>query len=295
MLSVASRYAPLVAFAGLVFSALSRRTVLTIAAVLTLTATSVIQIPRYYFPRPDATHFADVRVFSGNLRKGQADPTSFVAMAKADADVIAVSELTPEAIKTISQGGLDAAFPYSVLYPAPGAGGIGLWSRYPLEAVSPGKHRHFAIAAARVKVPGVRLSPLVSSVHVFSPVSYQRDSVDGWQTSISDAREVLGDFAKAAGQASVIVAGDFNSTPDMQQFRELLTNGYRDTADQTGAGFVPTFPADSALPPVLAIDHVLTRRATATSLKATDVPGSDHRALLVTVRIPTMPAQTNDD
>jgi endonuclease/exonuclease/phosphatase (EEP) superfamily protein YafD len=104
---------------------------------------------------------------------------------------------------------------------------------------------------------------------------------------------VLEDFASVAGQAGMIIAGDFNSTPDMQQFRDLLTNGYRDAADQTGAGFVPTFPSDSWLPPALEIDHVLTRGATATSLTAVTIAGSDHRGLLTTVRIPRIPQPTD--
>jgi endonuclease/exonuclease/phosphatase (EEP) superfamily protein YafD len=295
VVSLGSPYSPIVALAGLLLAALSRRTFLAITAVLVLTATAAIQIPRYYFVRPTASQFADVRVLSSNLRLGQADPSSFVTLAKKNADVIAVSELTPKASVNFSRAGLDAAFPYSVLVPAPGAGGIGLWSRFPLDRVSPGRHRHFNIAAARIQLPGVRLHPLVTSVHVYSPVSDQRDSVDGWQISITDASEVLEDFAHVAGQAAVIVAGDFNSTPDMQQFRALLTNGYRDAADQTGAGFVPTFPADSWLPPALEIDHVLTRGATATSLTAVTIAGSDHRALLTTVRIPRIPQPTNDD
>ena len=289
MLSLSSSYAPLVALAGLVLSALSRRTVLTIVAVLVLTVTAAIQVPRYHFARPTASQSAEVRVLSSNLRKGRADPASFVAIAKVKADVITVSELTPAAAARFSQAGLDEAFPYSVLIPAPDAGGIGLWSRFPLDAVSPGSHRHFAIAAARLTVPGVRIEPLIASVHVFSPVSYQRDSVDGWETSITDAKRLLDDFATVAGGAAVIIAGDFNSTPDMQQFRELLTNGYRDAADQTGAGFLPTFPADSWLPPALEIDHVLTRGTTATSLAAVTIAGSDHRALSATVRIPETP------
>ena len=35
----------------------------------------------------------------------------------------------------------------------------------------------------------------------------------------------------------MIVAGDFNSTTDMRPFRALLRNGYRDAAEQSGAGF----------------------------------------------------------
>ena len=293
VLSLGSPYAPFIALAGLMLSALARRTVLTIVAVLVLTATAALQIPRFHFARPEISQFAEVRVLSSNLRKGQADPLSYLALAREKADVITVSELTREAAQAFSHAGLSDTFPYSVLIPAPDAGGIGLWSRYPLDAVSPGVHRNFSIAAARLQIPGVELAPLVTSVHVSSPISYRRDFVDGWQSSIADTKAVLDDFARVAGDAAVIVAGDFNSTPDMQQFRNLLTNGYRDSADQTGAGFLPTFPADSWLPPALEIDHILTRGATATSLTGVTIAGSDHRALLATVQIPRAPSTTD--
>jgi endonuclease/exonuclease/phosphatase (EEP) superfamily protein YafD len=217
-----------------------------------------------------------------------------VLLAKESADVVTVSELTPEAVERFSQAGIDEAFPYSVLIPAADAGGIGLWSRYPLDAVSPGKRRSFTIVAARIHVPGVRVEPLVASVHVFSPVASQSDTVDGWETSIAGAKAVLDAFAAVAGEGAVVVAGDFNSTSDMRQFRDLLTNGYHNAADQTGAGFVPTFPADSWLPPALEIDHILTRGATAMSLTALTITGSDHRALLATIHIPTIPQPVND-
>ncbi|WP_319434983.1 endonuclease/exonuclease/phosphatase family protein [Mycobacterium sp. RTGN5] len=290
-----SPYAPFIGVVALILSAWSRRTVLTIVAVLVVTVTGAIQIPRYSFNRPAATQFADVRVLSSNLRKGQADPTGFLELAKNSADVVTVSELTPEAVERFSHAGIDEAFPYSVLTPAPDAGGIGLWSRYPLDSVSTGKPRSLNIVAARVHVPGVRVEPLVASVHVFSPVASQKDTVDGWETSIAGAKSVLDAFAAVVGEAAVIVAGDFNSTSDMRQFRNLLTNGYRNAADQAGAGFVPTFPADSWLPPALDIDHVVTRGATATSMRAVTIAGSDHRALLATVRIPTTPQPVSAD
>jgi endonuclease/exonuclease/phosphatase (EEP) superfamily protein YafD len=40
------------------------------------------------------------------------------------------------------------------------------------------------------------------------------------------------------------------------------------------------------LPPFVAIDHVLTRNCTATSLRTLKIPGSDHRGLVVTIAIP---------
>ena len=99
----------------------------------------------------------------------------------------------------------------------------------------------------------------------------------------------MDNLAKAAGPGAVIVGGDYNSTPDARQFRDLLTDGYRDAVEQAGAGFAPTFPSDIWYPPVITIDHVVIRRAAATSVRTVDVKGSDHRALLVTVWVPVEP------
>ena len=44
---------------------------------------------------------------------------------------------------------------------------------------------------------------------------------------------------------------------------------------------VRTHPSDIVAPPVFAVDHILTRGYVATSLRTLQVPGSDHRALLV--------------
>ena len=99
----------------------------------------------------------------------------------------------------------------------------------------------------------------------------------------------MDDFADIAEPAAVIVAGDFNSTPDMRQFRDLLTNGYRDCANQTGAGFAPTFPSRTWHPPLITIDHVLTRQAACSSIRTLYVRGSDHRSLLATVDVPLDP------
>jgi hypothetical protein len=56
-----------------------------------------------------------------------------------------------------------------------------------------------------------------------------------------------------------------------------ITAALPDAAEQSGAGIKPTFPADTRLSPFLAIDHILTRDCTATSLHTLTLPGSDHR------------------
>lgn len=287
VVAVGSPYVPWVALSGLTLATLCRRTFLSILAVAVVVATVAVQVSWYYVGRPvDVGHHAEIRVLSANLRKGQADASSFVALAVESADVVTVSELTPDAIRRFSEAGIEKAFPHSLLIPAPGAGGIGLWSRFPLGAVVP----NAGITAARLHVPGVRFDPLVASVHVTSPVAAaDAHSFGKWRRGITAAKVRLAAFAVTAGPAAVIAAGDFNSTPDMRQFRDLLTDGYRDAVDQTGAGFLPTFPSNTWYPPLVTIDHVLTRHAAVSSIRTVDIHGSDHRALLATIQVPLDP------
>ena len=288
VVAVGSPYVPLAALAAVAVSVAYRRILLSIIAVVVLAVTVAVQVPWYYFGSPaDVGAHVDIRVLSSNLRKGRADAASFIELAKASADVITVSELTPEEVERFKQAGIAEAFPYSVLTPAPDAGGIGLYSRFPVATSPVGKQVTFA--AVRLRVPGVRFDPLVASVHVISPVASDADSFGLWRTGITATKTKLDGFAEAAGPAAVIVAGDFNSTPDMRQFRDLLTNGYGDAVEQTGAGFGPTFPSRTWHPPWITIDHVLTRRATATSIRTIYISGSDHRALLATVAVPLDP------
>jgi endonuclease/exonuclease/phosphatase (EEP) superfamily protein YafD len=105
-----------------------------------------------------------------------------------------------------------------------------------------------------------------------------------WSADIRRLPEVLNELPSAA---AVIVGGDFNATPDTTQFRSVLRAGFADAADQAGAGMTRTYPADSWLPPLIAIDHVLIKGgAVATAARTVSISGSDHRALLVAVALP---------
>jgi endonuclease/exonuclease/phosphatase (EEP) superfamily protein YafD len=100
-----------------------------------------------------------------------------------------------------------------------------------------------------------------------------------WRTEIARLHTLLD---RLSSDGPVAVAGDFNATTDHAQFRALLDPGYRDAADEAGAGYLPTYPNDRWYGPVIGIDHVLIRGGlSATSAATLDLPGSDHRALLV--------------
>jgi endonuclease/exonuclease/phosphatase (EEP) superfamily protein YafD len=290
ILAVGSPFMSLAALTGLAVAASCRRRLLSILAVVVLVATLATQFSWYHLGRPaDVGAHQDIRVLSLNLRHGEADAGFVAGLAEEGADVMTVSELTPEAVQRFRQESIDAAFPYAHLVPAPGTGGIGMWSRYPLSVVSEPRHRRVNIPAARLQIPGLRFQPLLASVHVHSPVANGSNTVSEWRSEIASTKTQLANFVQTAGPAAVIIGGDYNSTPDMRQFRDLLTSGFRDAVEQSGSGFAPTFPSNRRFPPLITIDHVITRNAAASSVRAIEVPGSDHRALLVTVRVPIDP------
>ena len=203
--------------------------------------------------------------------------------ARAQADVVAFRNLTPQEADRLSAAGLDATFPYRWLDSRAGAFGVGVWSRFPMHAARRiGGYRN-ALVSAQIRVPGISIDPTVVVAHIAGPWP---QPIDGWRRDLDRLPVTLLEVAQRTGEGSVIVAGDLNSTTDMRPFRALLRNGYRDAAEQSGAGIVPTFPASWRPPPFIAIDHILTRSCTATSLRTIKIPGSDHRGLVATVKIP---------
>jgi len=84
-----------------------------------------------------------------------------------------------------------------------------------------------------------------------------------------------------------IVAGDFNATADNTAFRAVLRH-CRSAADGTGQGLVGTFPAGVPSWCGIQIDHVLVpARARTTRFAVLPIAGSDHRAVLAGISLPT--------
>jgi hypothetical protein len=174
--------------------------------------------------------------------QGQADASSFVGLARASAEVINVSALTPEAVRRYAAAGIGAVFPYSVLNPALDAAGIRLVEQIPAcrrvagESLEHGRGRRPAVDSRRKsRSRGGR------SAHITSAVRPSGELFGHWRSGILAIKAELDGFAGAVGPDRWSSGSTFKSTPGMRQFRDLLTNGYRDAVEQAGAGFAPTF------------------------------------------------------
>ncbi|MBJ7464964.1 MAG: endonuclease/exonuclease/phosphatase family protein [Mycolicibacterium sp.] len=259
--------------AVLVFALSRHWTLVSVAAVLTV-AVLAVQLP-WYIGSPDPDTGTTLRFVSANLLLGEAEPAAVAGLAAEHADILAVQELTPELAAALSPA-LARDFPYSALRPRERAAGVGLWSRYPI--ITSGSDESFSrgLIYARVQVPDTDFETTVVSTHMPPP----RSAFDSWRGDIARLGPVLRELPP---DGPVVVGGDLNATPDVREFRQLLRDGYRDGAAQAGAGLTRTHPSNVIIPPVLAVDHIMTRDATVTSLRTVQVAGSDHLALAATV------------
>ncbi|MBE7188999.1 endonuclease/exonuclease/phosphatase family protein [Jatrophihabitans endophyticus] len=247
---------------------------------LGLTAACVAtQLPLYVATAPPAQS-TSLMVMTSNLKLGSAQASSVVdAVRRHRVDVLMLEELTAPEQRRLMAAGLGRVLPHHISDPAYAALGTGLWSRYPLSDTVSRHDFAFRFVTARISPPHVTRPVQLGAAHMAGPYP----TPTNWHADIAHLPSVLRTLG--AGRTA-IVAGDLNATPDETQFRALLTDGWEDGADQAGAGYTRTYPSDRSFPPLIAIDHVLTHRAVATSAQTVEIDGSDHRALVERIALP---------
>lgn len=254
-------------------AALTRHWYALAVAALAAVLFAVIVLPRAIASGGPSVHGPELRVLTANLRFGGAGDASLVDLARRTrAEVLSLQEFTPEAEQRIDAAGIARLLPYKLVDPRPGAGGTGMYSRYPLVRRPTGPTT-FGLITASVDVPGA--GPLrFTAAHPPAPLG---PDVTTWA---HDLRQLP--YPDFHGPLD-IVAGDLNSSLDHLQLRRLIATGYRDAADVTGNGLAPTY---RPWPPIT-IDHVLADRRIAALHTATYYQsGSDHRALFAVLRLP---------
>ena len=279
VLAAGSLWLMLAAMPAVVLLAITRSRIRSAIAIVALAALVVVEGPLFTSNGPSAPG-RRIALFTANLRLGLASPAGVVAdAARSGADVVLLQELTPSERLRLQGAGLDARYPFNITDPRATATGVGLWSRYPLRNATRHYDFGFALVSAQVEIPSGSTAPTLISAHLVAPWPQQPAQ---WLTDLARLKTLMNTLAR---QGPVIVGGDFNATYDNSQYRGLATHGFHDAVDQSGAGFVPTFPANHWYPPLIEIDHVLARGAVARSVHSLRVPGSDHRGLVVGLRL----------
>ncbi|MFE3321308.1 endonuclease/exonuclease/phosphatase family protein [Nocardia sp. NPDC059195] len=264
------------AVVGLVLMLLARGWRSSGAAVLVLAGAAWLVVPSY-IPEARAAEGPELVVMQSNILFGQADPVAVVGVVRDNnVDVLTVEELTIDSIVGLRGAGLEERLPYSYLEPAAsGGGGTGIYSRYPLRDTK--KYDGFIMSNISATMEHPQRGPM--PVFAFHPIPPNIDFA-AWSAEMRAVDEIL-----AATSAPAIVGADFNATHDHSAYRALLDGAFASAADQTGDGVLLTYPADRRWGPVIGIDHILVAGGVAEQIRTLTIPGSDHRAVLATIRM----------
>ena len=248
----ASPFVPVAGLAALVLFVLARSWI-GVAVGAALTAVLLVtQVPLYLGSAAPTGPTSELTVMTVNLHFGLGDAADIVDTVRREGvELLAVQELDHGALAALEAAGLEDVLQHAWTRPDGGAAGNGLWSRYPLDPLPRRSGFGHPPVAATMDLHG--LPVFVAAVHAVSPYP---DDTARWSSELDELADWLGEVDGPA-----VVAGDFNATLDHPQFRDVLATGYRDAAEQAGAGFLPTFPANRRrLPLLITIDHVLAQR-----------------------------------
>lgn len=250
------------------------------AALVTLGLSAVVLgaavVPREVAAsQPQATG-PTITITTANLLHGEADPADLARIVQArGSDVLALQELNRPAMRALRDAGVFSTVPHAILGPGQVHDDVGVAARWPVTQLQIGLPTVYN--AVSVDVPAY--GPLtVVSAHPTPPM--RPSSQATWRRWLA---ELPGPSGALEGG---VVAGDFNATLDHPQLRDLLQRGWRDAGRERGQALEPTW---HGLPLTrLTIDHVLVPPGAAVLAYEVDaLRGSDHRAVTVTLRLPT--------
>ncbi|WP_233165805.1 endonuclease/exonuclease/phosphatase family protein [Archangium sp. Cb G35] len=196
-------------------------------------------------------------------------------------DILCLRELTPGFAKAFRKR-LGKEYPHTVLVPRRGTWGMGIASRHPLPRTRsfPEKPHRIPGMEADVKLGGQRLK--VVCVHLMAPGAKHIKS-DGLLVSLEKNAKLRAKQGKALMEryaqekAPILLLGDMNEGREADAMKAFAAAGFTHSCDGPKASCGNTWPgANTALPAMVEIDHILGRELTFSEARVLRSGGSDH-------------------
>ncbi|WP_407696646.1 endonuclease/exonuclease/phosphatase family protein [Streptantibioticus cattleyicolor] len=257
--------------------------VLLVCALLRRSATALaaLLVPAVVWLNLFGGLIADKSVTGGNLtvvthnvNAGNPDPAATAKdVAAAGADVVALEELTGQALP-VYEHGLAAAYPYRAV-----EGTVALWSKYPLHDTAPVDIRLGWVRALRTTVTTPHGDVAVYVAHMPSVRVQLHGGFTADQRDASAA--ALGRAISAEPLPRVVLLGDLNGTMNDRSLAPL-TAQMRSAQGAAGDGFGFSWPAAF---PMARIDQIMVKGVVPTRSRVLPDTGSDHLPVAATLRV----------
>ncbi|MFF9640279.1 endonuclease/exonuclease/phosphatase family protein [Kitasatospora aureofaciens] len=216
----------------------------------------------------------DWTVVSHNVEAGNTDvPGTIRGLVASDAQIVALQELAGNQLRSYETG-LAGAYPHHTV-----EGTVGLWSKYPIDDVSPVDLKIGWTRAFRARVTTPQGPVAVYVAHLPSVRLKAESGFTAHQRDVS--AQALGDAIQAEPVKKVLLLGDLNGTMNDRSLAPV-TSQMRSAQGAAGDGFGFSWPAAF---PMARIDQIMSKGG----LKPVDsrtLPrdGSDHLAVAATYR-----------
>jgi endonuclease/exonuclease/phosphatase (EEP) superfamily protein YafD len=261
---------PLAAAAVALFAITRSRTLVIAVACTVLLAHFVIARP-YWPGRAVAAPSDPITVMTMNMRCNPPGDDELARILRDSGPEVAVLNGLSERSRDELTQALADRYPTAAFTPMPGypACGTVVFTDLPFDGwVATQRH-----PTAVLRAPGFEFT--LVAVDLPTPTAGLSHWLKAFDDLIEDAPTQFG--------RPVVAVGDFNAVVEHEPMRRLAAvTGVRDAVVGFGLGWLPTFPDDSAIPPVVALDHVLISPGLVASSAWTEsVPGQAHRALFV--------------
>jgi len=256
---------------ALLVLALVRRSATALLAVLVPVTAWLVQFGGTALA---AEQTADLTVVQHNVSDENPDPAGTArALAAAAPDLIALEELTPEALPAYADV-FAADYPHYAV-----TGSVGLWSKLPLTDVRPVDIRPAAFPATWNR--GLRATAVTGQGDVAVYVAHLpslRFGLSGFGSGPRDESAAkLGEVIAAEPLRPLILLGDLNGTVDDRGLDPILSR-----TGEPGPGLAFSWPASV---PLARVDQVLAAAATVTGVRTLPATGSDHLPVTAGIRL----------